>query len=187
MIDIIDNLYKLSVRIRTPSIRSRSLKASSYMQKDPETGVDVLSMYAELDLKHVQELLSDLRRSFPNNEEMDKDFLIVRLSKSITLRRRNFKYWKRHRDKLAEMSTSKSSWLDSYRLQITDNIEARAQWHVPENGAATGDELFQAGVIVTAEEPGNTPYHYKTRGTKSKDWQDFSIRDRGDTAPSISG
>ncbi|KAI1533811.1 hypothetical protein A1F96_09053 [Pyrenophora tritici-repentis] len=154
MIDIIDNLYKLSVRIRTPSIRSRSLKASSYMQKDPETGVDVLSMYAELDLKHVQELLSDLRRSFPNNEEMDKDFLIVRLSKSITLRRRNFKYWKRHRDKL---------------------------------GAATGDELFQAGVIVTAEEPGNTPYHYKTRGTKSKDWQDFSIRDRGDTAPSISG
>ncbi|KAK1916782.1 hypothetical protein P3342_004337 [Pyrenophora teres f. teres] len=33
-----------------------------------------------------------------------------------------------------EMSTSKSSWLDSYRLQITDNIEARAQWHVPENG-----------------------------------------------------
>ncbi|KAI1506889.1 hypothetical protein Ptr86124_014175 [Pyrenophora tritici-repentis] len=33
----------------------------------------------------------------------------------------------------AEMSTSKSSWLDSYRLQITDNIEARAQWHVPEN------------------------------------------------------
>ncbi|KAF7577167.1 MACRO domain containing protein 1 [Pyrenophora tritici-repentis] len=121
MIDIIDNLYKLSVRIRTPSIRSRSLKASSYMQKDPETGVDVLSMYAELDLKHVQELLSDLRRSFPNNEEMDKDFLIVRLSKSITLRRRNFKYWKRHRDKL---------------------------------GAATGDELFQAGVIVTAEEPG---------------------------------
>ncbi|KAF7572459.1 hypothetical protein PtrM4_099590 [Pyrenophora tritici-repentis] len=31
------------------------------------------------------------------------------------------------------MSTSKSSWLDSYRLQITDNIEARAQWHVPEN------------------------------------------------------
>ncbi|PWO23981.1 hypothetical protein PtrARCrB10_07507 [Pyrenophora tritici-repentis] len=35
--------------------------------------------------------------------------------------------------KPAEMSTSKSSWLDSYRLQITDNIEARAQWHVPEN------------------------------------------------------
>ncbi|KAF7564197.1 NMDAR2-C domain containing protein, partial [Pyrenophora tritici-repentis] len=36
-------------------------------------------------------------------------------------------------DRTAEMSTSKSSWLDSYRLQITDNIEARAQWHVPEN------------------------------------------------------
>ncbi|KAL7771672.1 hypothetical protein CFE70_001621 [Pyrenophora teres f. teres 0-1] len=43
IIDIIDNLYKLSVRIRTPTIRSRSLKASSYTQKDPETGVDVLN------------------------------------------------------------------------------------------------------------------------------------------------
>lgn len=97
IIDIIDNLYKLSVRIRTPTIRSRSLKASSYTQKDPETGVDVLSTYAEQDLKHVQELLSDLRRPFPGNDEIDKDFLIVRLSRSITLRRRNFKYWKRRK------------------------------------------------------------------------------------------
>ncbi|KAF7567773.1 NMDAR2-C domain containing protein [Pyrenophora tritici-repentis] len=45
-------------------------------------------------------------------------------------------------DRTAEMSTSKSSWLDSYRLQITDNIEARAQWHVPENGL-TGRNPFQ--------------------------------------------
>ncbi|RMZ73219.1 meiosis-specific serine threonine- kinase mek1 [Pyrenophora seminiperda CCB06] len=101
IIDIIDNLYKLSVRIRTPTIRSRSLKASSYTQKDPETGVDVLSTYAEQDLKHVQELLSDLRRQFLGNDEIGQDFLIARLSASITLRRRNFKYWKRHRDKLA--------------------------------------------------------------------------------------
>ncbi|KAI1593325.1 hypothetical protein PtrCC142_011379, partial [Pyrenophora tritici-repentis] len=35
----------------------------------------------------------------------------------------------RMRNECPEMSTSKSSWLDSYRLQITDNIEARAQWH----------------------------------------------------------
>ncbi|CAE7008648.1 MACRO domain containing protein [Pyrenophora teres f. teres] len=120
IIDIIDNLYKLSVRIRTPTIRSRSLKASSYTQKDPETGVDVLSTYAELDLKHVQELLSDLRRPFPEDKEIEQDCLIIRLSKSITLRRRNFKYWKRHRDKL---------------------------------GAATGDEVFQAGVFTSVEGP----------------------------------
>ncbi|KAH8632919.1 hypothetical protein IG631_11553 [Alternaria alternata] len=100
VVDIIDNLYKLSVRIRTPSIHSRSLKASSYMPKDPETGVDILDAYAELDRKHVQELLLQLRRQHPSGSQEAQASLIERLSSSITLRRRHFKYWKRHRDKL---------------------------------------------------------------------------------------
>jgi hypothetical protein len=100
LVDIIDNLYKLSVRIRTPSIRSRSLKASAYMPTDPDTGVDVLGAYAELDRKHVQELLSQLRQPHPSEVREEQDLLIERLSSSITLRRRHFKYWKRHRDKL---------------------------------------------------------------------------------------
>ena len=69
VVDIIDNLYKLSVRIRTPSIHSRSLKASSYMPKDPETGVDILDAYAELDRKHVQELLLQLRKQHPSGAQ----------------------------------------------------------------------------------------------------------------------
>ncbi|CAN9214406.1 unnamed protein product [Alternaria alternata] len=100
VVDIIDNLYKLSVRIRTPSIHSRSLKASSYMPKDPETGVDILDAYAELDRKHVQELLLQLRKQHPSGAQEEQASLIERLSSSITLRRRHFKYWKRHRDKL---------------------------------------------------------------------------------------
>ncbi|KAI0582401.1 hypothetical protein L13192_05920 [Pyrenophora tritici-repentis] len=47
------------------------------------------------------------------------------------------------------MSTSKSSWLDSYRLQITDNIEARAQWHVPEN--ERNDEDMEDGTDYGSE------------------------------------
>ncbi|KAF7449847.1 HTH-Tnp-Tc3-2 multi-domain protein [Pyrenophora tritici-repentis] len=35
------------------------------------------------------------------------------------------------RDRYAEMSTSKSSWLDSYRLQITDHSLGRATVHEP--------------------------------------------------------
>ncbi|KAG9195991.1 hypothetical protein G6011_01112 [Alternaria panax] len=109
VVDIIDNLYKLSVRIRTPSIRSRSLKASSYMPTDPETGVDIIGAYAELDKKHVQELLSQLRQtnpSDPSDDRAEQAFLIDRLSSSITLRRRHFKYWKRHRDKLGASAIS---------------------------------------------------------------------------------
>ncbi|KAI4941058.1 hypothetical protein J4E86_010558 [Alternaria arbusti] len=106
IVDIIDNLYKLSVRIRTPTVRSRSLKASAYTPVDPETGVDILGVYAELDRKHVRELLSQLRKTHPAQNEEDRDFLTERLSSSITLRRRHFKYWKRHRDKLGASADS---------------------------------------------------------------------------------
>jgi hypothetical protein len=97
IVDIIDNLYKLSVRIRTPTIRSRSLKAASYTSKDPETGVDVLSTYAGFDLKHVQELLSHLRQPYFADDQDEQDFLTARLSAAVTLRRRQFKYWKRRK------------------------------------------------------------------------------------------
>jgi len=98
IVDIIDNLYKLSVRIRTPTIRTRSAKAAAFKPKDPETGVDILSTYAEYDLQHVKELLRYLRQ--PHEGEMggaDYDYLTIRLSAAITLRRRQFKYWKRRK------------------------------------------------------------------------------------------
>lgn len=104
IIDIIDNLYKLSVRIRTPTIRSRSLKAASYKPKDLETGVDILSRYAKYDLLHITELLSHLRQPHLGDEKPTKDYLSERLGAAITLRRRQFKYWKRR--KLCSHSTA---------------------------------------------------------------------------------
>jgi hypothetical protein len=68
IVDIIDNLYKLSVRIRTPTIRSRSLKAAAYKPKDPETGVDILDTYAAFDLQHTEELLLHLRLLSPSDD-----------------------------------------------------------------------------------------------------------------------
>jgi len=97
VVDIIDNLYKLSVRIRTPTIRIRSLKAASYQPKDSETGVDLLAAYAIYDLSHIKELLSSLRQPFSSNEQSEEDFLFARLGAAITLRRRQFKYWKRRK------------------------------------------------------------------------------------------
>ncbi|KAF1933465.1 uncharacterized protein M421DRAFT_88673 [Didymella exigua CBS 183.55] len=101
VVDIIDNLYKLSVRIRTPTIRSRSLKAASYQPKDPETGVDILSTYAHYDQQHTRELLHDLRKAHSSELQGSDDYLVARLARGITLRRRHFKYWRRHRDKLS--------------------------------------------------------------------------------------
>lgn len=101
IVDIIDNLYKLSVRIRTPTIRSRSLKAASYQPKDRDTGVDILSSYAQYDRQHVHELLRSLRDPYIGDSRLDDDYMEYRLAQGITLRRRHFKYWKRHRDKLS--------------------------------------------------------------------------------------
>ena len=99
IVDIISNLYKLSVRIRTPTTRARSLRASSYNPKDAETGVNIMECYANHDVQHIRELLSQLRHSSADAGDED-DFLVRRLSAAITLRRRQFKYWKRHREKL---------------------------------------------------------------------------------------
>ncbi|KAF2181759.1 hypothetical protein K469DRAFT_691838 [Zopfia rhizophila CBS 207.26] len=100
IIDIVDNLYKLSMRIRSPTLRSRALKATAYQPKDPETGVDILQQYAHYDLQHTKELLRYLRNTNVGNASEGGNFLIERLSKAITLRRRQFKYWRRHRDKM---------------------------------------------------------------------------------------
>ncbi|KAF2630251.1 hypothetical protein BU25DRAFT_254947 [Macroventuria anomochaeta] len=101
VVDVIDNLYKLSVRIRTPTIRSRSAKAASYQPKDPETGIDILSTYAQYDKQHTNELLRNLRQPHVESAQIGDDYLVSRLAHGITLRRRQFKYWKRHRDKLS--------------------------------------------------------------------------------------
>jgi hypothetical protein len=103
--DIIDNLYKISVRIRQPTIKSRSLKAASYQPKDPQTGIDILDQYAVFDLRHTQELMRHLRevhrsRTHVGEVQDGNSILTNRLARAVTLRRRQFKYWSRHREKL---------------------------------------------------------------------------------------
>lgn len=101
VVDINDNLYRHSVRIRRPTLRNRSLKAASYRPKDPESGIDLLEQYATFDLLHTRELVGSLRTPHVAEMDVENDLLVDRLSQAITLRRRQFKYWKRHRDKLS--------------------------------------------------------------------------------------
>jgi hypothetical protein len=95
IVDIVDHLYKLSVRIRQPTLRARSLKAASYQPKDPETGVDLLDQYATFDLQHAREIVAHLRADHNKDTNVENDILVQRLGKAITLRRRQFKYWRR--------------------------------------------------------------------------------------------
>ncbi|KAF2086811.1 hypothetical protein K490DRAFT_42927, partial [Saccharata proteae CBS 121410] len=101
VVDIIDNLYKLSIRIRSPTLQSRSLKAAAYRPKDAETGVDVYSQYSIHDKRHVEELVAAARKASIASDESGPDWLVERLSRAITKRRQQFQYWRKHRDKLA--------------------------------------------------------------------------------------
>jgi hypothetical protein len=109
--DIVDNLYKLSSRIRLPTIKSRSLKAASYQPKDPDTGVDILAQYAIFDCKHTQELVRHLRTAHASQAPPDgeQDIIVDRLARAVTLRRRQFKYWSRHREKLGASNVVEES------------------------------------------------------------------------------
>lgn len=137
VVDIIDNLYKLSVRIRTPTIRSRSLKAASYQPKDPETGVDILSMYALYDKQHTEELIRHLRQPHIGGVQIDDGFLASRLAQGVTLRRRQFKYWKRHREKLSVSTLSEENTVQIERPKeqakqhlLNDTVEALSPQNV---------------------------------------------------------
>ena len=100
MIDINDNLYRLSIRIRSPTSRTRGLKAVTYQERDKDTGVDVLEQYAIFDRKYLEDALRDLRKE-RGSAESDSDPLLIRLSSAISRRRQQLKYWRRHRAKLS--------------------------------------------------------------------------------------
>jgi O-acetyl-ADP-ribose deacetylase (regulator of RNase III) len=104
VIDIINNLYSLSIRIRNPVLRTRGQKAASYRPIDKSTGVDLLAEYSKYDLQHVREVIATLRREGIGTEQVvqpEDDYMVERLSNAITRRRQLFLYWRKHREKLA--------------------------------------------------------------------------------------
>lgn len=111
--DTIAHLYRLSFKMRNASHRSLSIKALSMRIVDEETGEDLFSGYATFDYQHVSESLQQLRhvpqpltpdlqpvRRVDNNVST---FLLERLSRAITNRRRYFAYWQRHALKLSRV------------------------------------------------------------------------------------
>ena len=145
IVDIVDNLYKLSVRIRSPTLRSRSLKAASYRPVDPDTGIDTFEQYALFDLQHTRELLSHLHSNSSDQKMEGNNYLIERLSKALTLRRRQFKYWRRHRDKLGTLSD-----IGDIRPQLLPGQQEVVETGIPAD-KTTGDRALNVIKAPTSE------------------------------------
>lgn len=91
---IIDRLYKLSFKIRSPVTRLGFSKARDYREIDEETGVDLMEWYVTYDLRHVTETIA--RYWGTSQEDCENHVLVQRLARANTHRRRQFGHWRRH-------------------------------------------------------------------------------------------
>ena len=96
IIATIDKLYRLSFWVRSPAMRIGLSRALRYTEKDPDTGVDLISVYAALDRSH----LVDLFRSYGHDaDNLEGNYLVQRLAKANTRRRQQFRYWRKRKAK----------------------------------------------------------------------------------------
>ena len=96
---IIDQLYRLSFKIRNPATRLGFSGANKHRKVDIETGIDLFDQFAVVDKRNVEEVVADYRNTSP--EDCNDDFLVKRLAKANTYRRRQFSHWRKHQAKMA--------------------------------------------------------------------------------------
>lgn len=109
---IISDLYKLSFRSRNSSTRSiTSSKIFNYTEIDSDTGTDKLAACTNLDKRHIEETLRQLRGGTAKSAEQNflqasqiarstdaGDFNIDRIVATMSRRRRFLRYWQRHKN-----------------------------------------------------------------------------------------
>ena len=104
--DPINRLYRVSTWIRNPSSRFYSAKAQFYKQIDPETGVDLLQAFEPFDVDYVDSLFAQYespeqrKRRYESGNTPGDDSFKRRIATSNSRRKRQFAYWRAHREKL---------------------------------------------------------------------------------------
>ncbi|KAF4458840.1 CAMK kinase [Fusarium albosuccineum] len=119
IIDIHTNLYQLGYKIRDPSLRPISSKVASLQEIDEETKIDLFDRLSQLDKTALTELLASLRCGRPAPDD-SYDFLAERLATSITLRRKYFRYWKKHARKLDQRPDSIKPVQQMVQVDLSD-------------------------------------------------------------------
>lgn len=114
IVDLIKDLYRLSFRIGNSN--TKFSRATLYKEIDPESGQDLFGeCYAPFDRRHVLELFKGLRNG-QTSFTADDYALVQRFSDSITTRRRRFRYWQKHGQKLAVSENPVSTVVDVAEL-----------------------------------------------------------------------
>lgn len=124
---LIKDLYKLSFRIRNST--TKSTKAAHYKEIDKTSGLELFSdCYAVFDRNHIRELFRSLRKD-STSLAADDDILIQRFATSNTARRRQFRYWQRHAQKL--ITPEQPSMFTINAIALGPSEEPTKLQHIP--------------------------------------------------------
>ena len=127
VVDCIDRLFRLSMKVRNPTMRTGLSKGLSFRRIDDETGLDLFDRFADLkiDEGHIENL-------FRAHYLGRISYLIARLTKANIQRRRQFAYWSQHRLKLGKFC-EKVNIIQGQRIQIPAlvGVSAVSQYSKP--------------------------------------------------------
>ncbi|KOS36369.1 hypothetical protein ACN38_g12893 [Penicillium nordicum] len=112
----VDRLYSLSFKIRNPAMRLGLSKAMKYTEVDPDTGVNLVEVYASFDQKHLAELFRCFGHQDPEN--LENHYLVQRLGRANTRRRQQFGYWRKRKVKYKEYSKSVEKTAANYSQTV---------------------------------------------------------------------
>jgi hypothetical protein len=96
--DFLDRLFRIASKLRSPATRTVSSKALKFQLPDPVTGADLFDQYATFDQGYVKDIF---RHKGIDLDANDVTYLVDRMSRAITTRRRILAHGKRRRSKMA--------------------------------------------------------------------------------------
>ena len=122
---VIDRLFKLAFQIRSPVTRLGFSKARDYQEIDDETGVDTMSHYASFDLRHVSEIAARYWRK--PQDECESHYLVQRLARANTHRRRQFGQWRRQKYRVDNNAVETSASITAKVSPVPSDVNQDAE------------------------------------------------------------
>ena len=138
---VIDRLYKLSFKIRDPATRLGFSNARSYRLIDEETGVDLTDYYTSLDLRHITKIVA--RNWQESREVCGNHYLVQRLARANTNRRRQIGYWQNQAKTLKRQDHS-AAQTNPVALQVQAMPDSSSKKGLPTSHSINDGHLKEA-------------------------------------------
>lgn len=135
VIEAIDQLFSLASQIRSPSFRKVRTDVDLYRDIDADVKSTYIRAREAAELQGIEQIFLQTRKSSLDAGDDDRDeqlgpedvFLVRRLQKANHLRRQQFEYWKRSKEKLVRATSKAEQFLDVLAKGDTPKLHAPAK------------------------------------------------------------